>query len=210
MQIVKCFRDEDLRADRQPEFTQIDLEMSFVDVDDVIEVQEGFLKRVFKELKGIDVQTPFPRIPYDEAMERYGSDKPDVRFGFELQDITDLVKDCEFKVFTDAVAAGGSVRRYLHHRGSAALYEKEDRQADRSHQKLRRQGHGMDESCRGRGFLFCQQVLLPGSAQEIAAKMGAADGDLILIVSDKNKVVFDALGFLRRHIAGELGLLKDR
>lgn len=100
MQIVKCFRDEDLRADRQPEFTQIDLEMSFVDVDDVIEVQEGFLKRVFKELKGIDVQTPFPRIPYDEAMERYGSDKPDVRFGFELQDITDLVKDCEFKVFT--------------------------------------------------------------------------------------------------------------
>ena len=109
-QIVKCFRDEDLRADRQPEFTQIDLEMSFVDVDDVIEVQEGFLKRVMKEMKGIDVETPFPRMTWEEAMTRYGSDKPDTRFGFELCDLTDKVRDCEFKVFTDAIAAGGSVR----------------------------------------------------------------------------------------------------
>ena len=109
-QIVKCFRDEDLRADRQPEFTQIDLEMSFVDVDDVIEIQEGFLKRVMKEMKGIDIATPFPRMTWEEAMTRYGSDKPDTRFGFELCDLTDKVKDCEFKVFTDAIAAGGSVR----------------------------------------------------------------------------------------------------
>ena len=148
MQIVKCFRDEDLRADRQPEFTQIDLEMSFVDVDDVIEVQEGFLKRVFKELKGIDVQTPFPRIPYDEAMERYGSDKPDVRFGFELQDITDLVKDCEFKVFTDAVAAGGSVRGICITGGAQHYTRKKIDKLTEADQKLRRQGHGMDESCR--------------------------------------------------------------
>ena len=209
MQLARCFRDEDLRADRQPEFTQIDLEMSFVDVDDVIEVQEGFLKRVFKELKGIDVQTPFPRIPYDEAMERYGSDKPDVRFGFELQDITDLVKDCEFKVFTDAVAAGGSVRGICI-TGGAQHYTR--KKIDKLTEAIRSYGaKGMvwmkvagEEVSSSVNKFFSQEQL-----QEIAAKMGAADGDLILIVSDKNKVVFDALGFLRRHIAGELGLLKD-
>ena len=209
MQIVKCFRDEDLRADRQPEFTQIDLEMSFVDVDDVIEVQEGFLKRVFKELKGIDVQTPFPRIPYDEAMERYGSDKPDVRFGFELQDITDMVKDCEFKVFTDAIAAGGSVRGICI-TGGAQHYTR--KKIDKLTEAIKSYGAkgmvwmkvaGEEVSSSVNKFFFQEQL------QEIAAKMGAADGDLILIVSDKNKVVFDTLGFLRRHIAGELGLLKD-
>ena len=118
-QIAKCFRDEDLRADRQPEFTQIDLEMSFVNIDDVIEVQEGFLKRVFKELKGIDIETPFPRMTWEEAMNRYGSDKPDTRFGFELQDITDIVRECDFKVFTDAIDAGGSVR----YAGSKCSYD---------------------------------------------------------------------------------------
>ena len=110
MQIVKCFRDEDLRADRQPEFTQIDLEMSFVDMDDVIGIQEGFLKKIFSELMGVEIKTPLPRITWDEAMERYGSDKPDTRFGFELKKLNDVVKDCEFKVFTDALAAGGDVR----------------------------------------------------------------------------------------------------
>ena len=137
-QIVKCFRDEDLRADRQPEFTQIDLEMSFVDVDDVIGIQEGFLKRVMKEMKGIDIETPFPRMTYEEAMTRYGSDKPDTRFGFELCDLTYKVRDCEFKVFTDAIAAGGSVRRG--------------------------KGHGMDEENSGRSIVISQQVLLSGTA----------------------------------------------
>ncbi|MDH7606139.1 MAG: Asp-tRNA(Asn)/Glu-tRNA(Gln) amidotransferase GatCAB subunit C, partial [Melioribacter sp.] len=103
-QIVKCFRDEDLRANRQPEFTQIDVEMSFVDVDDVISINEKFIQKLFKELKGIDIETPFIRMPYKEAMERYGSDKPDIRFGLELKDLTDVVKDCEFKVFKDTVA----------------------------------------------------------------------------------------------------------
>ena len=109
-QIVKCFRDEDLRADRQPEFTQIDLEMSFVDQDDVIAMQEGFLAKVFRELKGVEIQLPLPRITWDEAMERYGSDKPDTRFGFELKKLNDVVKDCGFKVFTDCMANGGDVR----------------------------------------------------------------------------------------------------
>ncbi|MBQ1935972.1 MAG: aspartate--tRNA ligase, partial [Clostridia bacterium] len=109
-QLARCFRDEDLRADRQPEFTQIDLEMSFVEADDVISVNEGFIKKVFKDLKGIDLVTPFPRMCYREAMERYGSDKPDTRFGVEIHDLSDLVKDCEFGVFTSAIEAGGSVR----------------------------------------------------------------------------------------------------
>ena len=110
MQIARCFRDEDLRADRQPEFTQIDLEMSFVNEDDVMDIQEGFLKRVFKEVLDVDVQTPFLRLPWREAMDRFGSDKPDMRFGFELKDISDIVKDCSFQVFSAPVAAGGSVR----------------------------------------------------------------------------------------------------
>ena len=109
-QIARCFRDEDLRADRQPEFTQIDLEMSFLDEEQIQTIQEGFLQRVFQEVLGVEVQTPFQRMPWREAMDRFGSDKPDLRFGFELKDISDLVKDCGFGVFADAVKGGGSVR----------------------------------------------------------------------------------------------------
>lgn len=209
VQIVKCFRDEDLRADRQPEFTQIDLEMSFVDVDDVIEIQEGFLKRVFKEMKGIDIVTPFPRIPYDEAMERYGSDKPDTRVGFELKDITELVKDCGFKVFTDAIASGGSVRGICI-TGAAESYTR--KKIDKLTEQVKSYGaKGMvwmkmsdGEISSSVNKFFSQEELAA-----IAEKLEAAPGDLILIISDKNKVVFDSLGFLRRHIADELGLLDD-
>ena len=132
MQIVKCFRDEDLRADRQPEFTQIDLEMSFVDVDDVIEVQEGFFKESIQRTQGYRYRDTFPRITYDEAMRRYGSDKPDTRFGFELKEITDLVKNCDFKVFTDAINAGGSVRGICITGGASQYTRKKNRQAYRS------------------------------------------------------------------------------
>lgn len=209
MQVVKCFRDEDLRADRQPEFTQIDLEMSFVDVDDVIEIQEGYLKRVFREMKGVDIETPFPRITYDEAMERYGSDKPDTRVGFELNDITGLVNNCDFKVFTDAIAAGGSVRGICI-TGAADKYTR--KKIDKLTEAVRSYGaKGMvwmkvndSEVTSSVNKFFSQEQL-----QEIADAMKAESGDLILIVSDKNKVVFDSLGFLRRHIAGELGLLDD-
>ncbi len=209
MQIVKCFRDEDLRADRQPEFTQIDLEMSFVDVDDVIEIQEGYLKRVFKEMKGIDIQTPFPRMTYDEAMTRYGSDKPDTRVGFELQDITELVSDCEFKVFTDAIASGGSVRGICI-TGAAGSYTR--KKIDKLTEAVKSYG--------AKGMVWMKvtadgvsssvnKFFTPEQLKAIADHMGASDGDLILIVSDKNKVVFDSLGFLRRHIADEMGLLDD-
>ena len=209
MQIVKCFRDEDLRADRQPEFTQIDLEMSFVDMDDVIEIQEGYLKKVFKEMKGVDIETPFPRMTYDEAMERYGSDKPDTRVGFELQDITELVKDCEFKVFTDAIAAGGSVRGICE-TGAAKDYTR--KKIDKLTEMIKSYG--------AKGMVWMKvaedgvsssvnKFFTPEQLQAIADHMGAAAGDLILIVSDRNKVVFDSLGFLRRHIADEMGLLDD-
>lgn len=209
MQVVKCFRDEDLRADRQPEFTQIDLEMSFVDVDDVIEIQEGYLKRVFKEMKGIDIETPFPRIPYDEAMARYGSDKPDTRVGFELNDITDMVKGCGFKVFTDAIAAGGSVRGICITGGAEHYTRKKiDKLTD------------MVKSYGAKGMVWMKvaenevsssvnKFFSPEELRAIADRMQAQAGDLILIVSDKNKVVFDSLGFLRRHVAGEMGLLDD-
>ena len=209
MQIVKCFRDEDLRADRQPEFTQIDLEMSFVDVDDVIEVQEGFLKRVFKELKGIEIDTPFPRMTYDEAMSRYGSDKPDTRFGFELCDITNLVKDCDFKVFTDAVAAGGSVRGICISNGAEHYTRKKIDKLTESVKSYGAKGMVWMKVTENEVTSSVNKFFSPEQLKGIADAMNAQAGDLILIVSDKNKVVFDSLGFLRRHIAEQMGLLND-
>ena len=208
-QIVKCFRDEDLRADRQPEFTQIDLEMSFVEVDDVIEVQEGFMKRVFKELKGIELTTPFPRMTWQEAMDRYGSDKPDLRFGFELQDITDMVKDCDFKVFTDAIAAGGSVRGICITGGAPAYTRKKIDKLTEAIKSYGAKGMVWMKVTADGVSSSVNKFFSPEQLKEIAGRMGAKADDLILIVSDKNKVVWDTLGFLRRHIAGELGLLDD-
>ncbi len=209
MQIVKCFRDEDLRADRQPEFTQIDLEMSFVDVDDVIEIQEGYLKRVFKELKGVEIQTPFPRISYDEAMKRFGSDKPDTRFGFELCDITQLVADCEFKVFTDAIAAGGSVRGICITGGADAYTRKKIDKLTEAVKSYGAKGMVWMKVAEDEVSSSVNKFFSPQQRKEIADAMDAKTGDLILIVSDRNKVVFDSLGFLRRHIADEMGLLDD-
>lgn len=210
MQIVKCFRDEDLRADRQPEFTQIDLEMSFVDMDDVIEIQEGFLKKVFKDLMNIDINTPFPRLTWDEAMERYGSDKPDTRFGFELKKLNDLVSSCDFKVFTDALAAGGDVRGICIDGGSEKFSRKDiDKLTD------------LTKSYGAKGLVWIR--VLDGEfnssvnkffSQEqlssIAKVFDAKAGDLIFIVSDRPKVVFDSLGFLRREVAKRMGLLDDK
>lgn len=209
MQIVKCFRDEDLRADRQPEFTQIDLEMSFVDVDDVIEIQEGYLKRVFKELKGVELQMPFPRISYDEAMKRFGSDKPDTRFGFELCDITQLVADCEFKVFTDAIAAGGSVRGICITGGADAYTRKKIDKLTEAVKSYGAKGMVWMKVAENEVSSSVNKFFSPQQRKEIADAMDAKTGDLILIVSDRNKVVFDSLGFLRRHIADEMGLLDD-
>ena len=210
MQIVKCFRDEDLRADRQPEFTQIDLEMSFVDTDDVISMQEGLLKKLFKELMNVEIETPLPRITWDEAMERYGSDKPDTRFGFELKKLNDQVRNCEFKVFTDVLASGGDVRGICIDGGSQHFSRKDiDKLADavKSYGAkglvwLRIADGEINSSV---NKFFSQEQL-----KDIASVFEAKPGDLILIVSDKAKVVFDSLGFLRREIAKRLGLLDDK
>ena len=208
-QIVKCFRDEDLRADRQPEFTQIDLEMSFVDVDDVIEIQEGFLKRVMKEMKGIDIETPFPRMTYEEAMTRYGSDKPDTRFGFELCDLTDKVRDCEFKVFTDAIAAGGSVRGICITGGADEYTRKKIDKLTEAVKSYGAKGMVWMKKTQDGVSSSVNKFFSPEQLEDLADTMDAKAGDLILIISDSNKVVFDSLGFLRRHIAGQMGLLDD-
>ena len=211
-QIAKCFRDEDLRADRQPEFTQIDLEMSFVDVDDVLTIQEGFLKRVFSELMDIELETPFPRMTYDEAMARFGSDKPDTRFGFELKCLNDVdaVRNTEFQVFANALAGGGDVRGICIEGGSP-LYSR--KKIDKLTDETKAYGAkgvvwirvGQDGGFKSSvGKFFDDEQLA-----SIAEVFGAGPDDLILIVADKPKVVFDSLGFLRRHIADQMGLLDD-
>jgi aspartyl-tRNA synthetase len=206
MQIVKCFRDEDLRADRQPEFTQIDLEMSFVDEDDVMTVQEGYLQRLFREIMEIEIQTPFPRYRYREAMERFGSDKPDTRFGLELVCVSEAVKSCGFAVFANAVAAGGRVCG-IRVDGGAALFSRKE--IDKLQESLKpygakglawiRMGAGDVASSFGR---FLTEAEMRGITELFSGKAG----DLIFLVADQEKVVFDSLGFLRREIAGRLGL----
>ncbi|WP_288918867.1 aspartate--tRNA ligase, partial [uncultured Eubacterium sp.] len=207
----KCFRDEDLRADRQPEFTQMDLEMSFVDQDDVIAIQEGFLQKLFREMMGVEISLPLPRIRYDEAMERYGSDKPDTRFGFELKCLNDTkaVKDTEFKVFRDALDQGGDVRGICIDGGSPEfsrknidkLTEETKAYGARGVVWIRVEEDGFKSSV---NKFFTQEEFA-----EIASVFDAKPQDLILIVADQPKVVFDSLGFLRRRIAGILGLLDN-
>lgn len=210
MQIARCFRDEDLRADRQPEFTQIDLEMSFVDEEDVMSIQEGFLSRVMKELLHIDVKTPFPRITYDEAMQRYGSDKPDTRFGFELKSLNDTVKGTGFKVFADALASGGDVRGICIDGGSEKFSRKDIDKLTESAKAYGAKGLVWLRVLDGEINSSVNKFFTQEQLSEIAAVFDAKVGDLILISADKAKVVFDTLGFLRRHIAGILGLLDSK
>lgn len=208
-QIAKCFRDEDLRADRQPEFTQIDLEMSFADEDTVIEIQEGFLKRVMKEIKGIDIETPFPRLTYAEAMERFGSDKPDTRFGIELVKLNDLFEGSSFEVFTKALSEGGDIRGICVPGGADKFARKK---IDKLVDECKHYGakglvwikYEADEIKSSVSKFFSQDNL-----KTVLDRFGANAGDIVFICSDKPKVVFDTLGFLRRRIAGELGMLDD-
>ncbi|MBE7052893.1 MAG: aspartate--tRNA ligase [Ruminococcaceae bacterium] len=200
-QIVRCFRDEDLRADRQPEFTQIDLEMSFVDIDDVIEVNEKFIARVFKEILDVDVKVPFERMPYKEAMDRFGSDKPDTRFGLELINISSVAKNCGFKVFTDAVANGGSVRA-INAKGLGANISRKNIDALGEFVK----------TYRAKGLAWIKynddgiqspiaKFLTEDELNAIIEKTNLEKGDVLFIVADKDNVVYDSLGALRCEIA---------
>lgn len=207
-QIVKCFRDEDLRANRQPEFTQVDMEMSFIEAEDVMTLNEGLVKRVFKELLNVDVQTPIRRMPYKEAMEKYGSDKPDLRFGMEITNISDIVSGVDFSVFKDAISNGGSVRAI-----------KVDKGASMGRKDIDRFGEFV-KTYKAKGLAWIaykeegvkspiQKFLGDEKLNEIISAMSAKPGDIIFIVADKDKVVFSALGALRLEVAKKLELLKD-
>ena len=209
IQLARCFRDEDLRADRQPEFTQIDLEMSFVDMDDVMDMAEGFIRKLFSELLNKDIDMPLPRMKYVDAMEKYGSDKPDIRFGMEIQNISDLVKDCGFGVFTSAIADGGSVRAIVAKNAASVLTRKE---IDKLTEYVRGIG--------AKGLAFVRWVddapacsfgkfMGEGELDKILSFLGAEKGDVVLIVADKNKVTLPTLGALRLKVAKQLDIIPE-
>ena len=206
-QIARCFRDEDLRADRQPEFTQMDMELSFVDVDDVIDVNERLLAKLFKEILDVDVKLPIRRMTWIEAMNRFGSDKPDLRFGMELKDISEVVKDCGFGVFTGALENGGSVRG-INAKGQGAMPRKK---IDALVEFAKTYG------AKGLAYIAinedgtykssCAKFMTEDEMNNIVAALSGEPGDLLLFAADKNKVVWDTLGALRCHLADQMGLL---
>ena len=208
-QIARCFRDEDLRADRQPEFTQADMELSFVDIEDVIDVNERLLKHIFKEAIGVDVPVPFPRMPWQEAMDRYGSDKPDTRFGMELVDVSAVVKDTEFVVFKGALEAGGTVRG-INVEGQAAMPRKKiDKLVEFA------KGYG----AKGLAYLAVNEdgtykssfakFMTEEELAALVAAMNGKPGDLLLFAADKKQLVWSVLGALRLEMGKELGLMDE-
>ncbi|MBQ9783552.1 MAG: aspartate--tRNA ligase [Clostridia bacterium] len=206
-QIARCYRDEDLRADRQPEFTQIDTEMSFVTADDVMKMHEGFLKRLMKEFCGKEITEDFIRMPYAEAMRRFGSDKPDIRFGYELTDLSEVVKSCGFKVFAGAVENGGSVRG-INVKGGAKFSRKEIDSLVEFVKSYRAKGLAwLKWAETGELSSSYAKFLTEEENEAIKATMDAQPGDLVLIVADQNKVVFDSLGALRCECAKRMGIL---
>ena len=212
MQIARCFRDEDLRADRQPEFTQIDLEMSFVDMEDVLEIGEGYMRRVFREMLGIELTTPLPRLTYREAMERYGSDKPDTRYGLELVDLTDIARETEFAVFRAAVEAGGTVRGINVKGAAAKLSRKEMDKLTEFVRGIGAKGLAWARlNADGTAASF-SKFLTTEQMQALCGKMQAETGDALLIVADANEALaLSVLGALRQEVAAKLDLVpKDR
>ena len=213
MQIARCFRDEDLRADRQPEFTQIDLEMSFVDMEDVLAIGEGYMKRVFKEALGVEIETPIPRLTYKESMDRYGSDKPDTRYGMELYDLSDLVKDCGFGVFSGPVAEGGSVRGITAKNAVSTLTRKE---IDKLTEMVRGSGaKGLAWVRLNEDGTMASSFAKFMTEDEMKAILDRADakaGDVVLIIGDvKNSIVYSVLGALRQEVAKKLDIIpKDK
>ena len=209
IQLARCFRDEDLRADRQPEFTQIDMELSFVDADDIMHINEGLFKRIFKDVLGKELETPFERMTYTEAMEKYGSDKPDIRFGMEICNISDLVADCGFGVFKGAVDNGGSVRAIVAKNAAQALTRKEIDKLTEFVKGIGAKGlafiRWVDEkpTCSFAKFMTDEEL------SAIIERTGAEKGDVVLFVADKNSVVLSTLGALRLNVAKKLDIIPD-
>ena len=208
-QVARCFRDEDLRADRQPEFTQLDIETSFLSMDEIIDIMERLMKKVMKDVKGLDIEAPFPRLTYQEAMERFGSDKPDTRFGMELIDLTAFAKNCEFTVFHSAVKSGGRVKG-LNMKGCADRYSRKD--LDHLTDFVKRY--------RAKGLAWIKveadglkspitKFFTEEQQQELLRLMGAEVGDILVFVADKAKIVFDSLGALRSKLGKDLNLIDE-
>ncbi len=209
IQLARCFRDEDLRADRQPEFTQIDLEMSFVDVDDILEMAEGFIKRLFKDVLGRDIETPLPRMTYTEAMERFGSDKPDTRFGMEITDISSLVKECGFGVFTSAIESGGSVRAVTVKNGASVYTRKEIDKLIEYVKGIGAKGLSYVRWVEDAPNCSFGKFLAEGELDKILAAVGAEKGDAVFIAADKNSVVLPVLGALRLTAAKKMDIIPE-
>lgn len=210
MQIARCFRDEDLRADRQPEFTQIDIEMSFVDMEDVLKIGEGYIKRVFKETLNIDIPTPFPRYTYNKVMERYGSDKPDTRFGMELFDLTEEVKNCEFGVFKNAIDNGGSVRGITAKNAVKTYSRKEIDKLTEFVRGIGAKGLAWIRMTDNGIASSFAKFMSEDEMQSILNKADAEQGDVVMIVADaENNTVLSTLGALRCEVANKLGIIKD-
>lgn len=209
IQLARCFRDEDLRADRQPEFTQIDLEMSFVDVEDILQIGEGFIKRVMKDVLGIDLPLPLPRLKYNEAMSRYGSDKPDTRFGMEITDLSECVKNCGFSVFTSAIENGGSVRGIVAKNAASVLTRKEIDKLTEAAKGIGAKGLAYIRWTEDAPNLSFGKFMTGDETASILSALGMEKGDVALIVADKNKVTLPVLGALRLKVAKQLDIIPD-
>lgn len=209
IQLARCFRDEDLRADRQPEFTQIDLEMSFVDVDDILEMTEGFVSYLFKKVLNIDIPVPLPRLTYREAMDKYGSDKPDTRFGMEIQNISDTVKDCEFVVFKSAIENGGSVRAIVAKNSAKTLTRKEIDKLTEQVKGIGAKGLAYVRWTDEKPNCSFNKFLKEGELEAILEKIGCEKGDVALIVADKDKITLPVLGALRLTVAKKLDIIPE-
>ena len=207
IQLARCFRDEDLRADRQPEFTQIDMELSFVDMDEIMEINEGLFKRLFKDVLGQELPTPFPRMTYKDAMERYGSDKPDIRFGMEICDISELVKDCDFGVFKGAIENGGSVRGIVAKNAASKLTRKEIDKLTEYVKGIGAKGLAFVRWVEDKPTCSFAKFMAEGQLENILAAMGAEKGDVVLLVADKNSVTLPVLGALRLTVAKKLDII---
>ena len=209
IQLARCFRDEDLRADRQPEFTQIDMELSFADMDEIMEINEGLFKRLFKEILGEDLPTPFVKMSYKDAMETYGSDKPDVRFGMEIQDISELVRDSEFGVFSSAVNGGGSVRCIVAKNAVSTYTRKEIDKLTEYVRGIGAKGLAFVRWVEDEPSCSFKKFMKEGELEGILEKVGAEKGDVVLIVADKNSVTLPVLGALRLVVAKRLDIIPD-